>query len=64
MKTVPAKLTEKLLYELDQTVKEGWYSSRSEAIRNAVRELIEKMKLRKIEENMKKDMYWGLYGKD
>ena len=64
METVPTKLTPKLLEELDETVEEGWYASRSEAIRDAVRELVEKMKLEKIEKNMREDIEWGLYGKD
>ena len=64
MKTVPTKLTPKLLSELDKTVEEGWYASRSEAIRDAVRELVEKMKLDKIERNMREDIEWGLHGKD
>lgn len=63
MKTVPAKLTQKLVVELDELVKEGWYSNRSEAVRDAVRELVEKMRVEMLQEAMKKDIEWGLYGK-
>ncbi|OYT62605.1 CopG family transcriptional regulator [Thermoplasmatales archaeon ex4484_30] len=62
METVPAKLTPKLIAELDELVKEGWYANRSEAVRDAVRELIEKMRLETLQEAIKKDIEWGLHG--
>jgi putative addiction module CopG family antidote len=62
MKTVPAKLTPKLINELDELVKQGWYPNRSEAVRDAVRELVEKMRIENLEEAIKKDIEWGLYG--
>ncbi|MCK4327945.1 MAG: ribbon-helix-helix protein, CopG family [Candidatus Diapherotrites archaeon] len=63
METVPAKLTQRLVMELDELVKEGWYANRSEAVRDAVRELVEKMRVELLEEAIKKDIEWGLYGK-
>lgn len=62
MKTIPAKLTPKLVSELDELIKQGWYSNRSEAIRDAVRELVEKMRIETMKEAIKKDIEWGLYG--
>ena len=62
IETVPAKLTPKLIAELDELVKEGWYANRSEAVRDAVRELVEKMRLETLQEAIKKDIEWGLYG--
>lgn len=62
METVPAKLTPKLVAELDELVKEGWYSNRSEAVRDAVRELVEKMRLETLNEAIKRDIEWGLHG--
>jgi len=62
METVPAKLTPKLIAELDELVREGWYANRSEAVRDAVRELIEKMRLETLQEAIKKDIEWGLHG--
>ncbi|ATZ61391.2 MAG: ribbon-helix-helix domain-containing protein [Methanosarcinales archaeon Met12] len=64
MEAIPAKLTHKLIIELDELVKDGWYSNRSEAIRDAVRKLIEKRKLEILEEAIEEDIRWGLYGKD
>ncbi|MBI2105806.1 ribbon-helix-helix protein, CopG family [Candidatus Woesearchaeota archaeon] len=63
MKTVPAKLTEKLVVEADNLIKEGWYANKSELIRDAIRELINKTKMQKLEKAIKEDVKWGLYGK-
>ncbi len=59
MESVPAKMTKKLLEELDKLVEEGWYASRSEAIRDAVRELVERRKLDRLEDAIEKDIEWG-----
>jgi Arc/MetJ-type ribon-helix-helix transcriptional regulator len=64
METVPAKVTKKLVMEIDELIKEGWYANRSEFIRDAIRDMIKKTKLEKMEESIKKDVSWGLYGKD
>jgi len=64
METVPAKVTKKLVSEIDELVKEGWYANRSDFIRDAVREMIKKTKLEKLEDAIKKDVEWGLHGKD
>lgn len=62
MDAVPAKLTPRLIRELDALVKSGWYSNRSEAIRDAVRNLVERTKLRALEEAIEEDIRWGLRG--
>ena len=60
--TTEAKLTPKLLEELENIIQEGWYTDRSEAIRDAVRKLIMERKLSKEERNIIKDVEWGLHG--
>jgi metal-responsive CopG/Arc/MetJ family transcriptional regulator len=60
--TTEAKLTPKLLEELENIVKESWYTDRSEAIRDAVRKLIVERRLSKEERNIVKDVLWGLSG--
>ncbi|MDO8625632.1 MAG: ribbon-helix-helix domain-containing protein [Candidatus Diapherotrites archaeon] len=60
MNTVPAKLTPKLAQEVDALVKEGYYANRSEAIRDALRELVRKMKAERLEAAIKEDVAWGL----
>ncbi len=63
METVPAKLTKKLVMEAEELIAEGWYASKSELIRDAVRELVRKRKTERIEEAIREDVTWGLYGK-
>ncbi|HUV83019.1 MAG TPA: ribbon-helix-helix domain-containing protein [archaeon] len=56
-------MTSKLVAEIDALIKEGWYANRSEAIRDAVRNLVERKKLVRLEAAVKEDIEWGLYGK-
>ena len=63
MKTVPAKLTKRIVAEMEELIKEGWYANKSELIRDAVRELVKKQKVIQLESAIKKDIHWGLYGK-
>jgi Arc/MetJ-type ribon-helix-helix transcriptional regulator len=62
METVPAKMTKRLILELDKLIEEGWYSNRSEAVRDAVRELVEKKRIVMLEAAVREDIEWGLYG--
>jgi len=63
METVPAKLTKKLVCEAEALIEEGWYANKSELIRDAVRELIRKLKAERLESAIKEDVLWGLHGK-
>ena len=63
MITVPAKLTDKLVLEAEELIQEGWYASKSELIRDAVRDLIRKTKMQRLEKAVKEDIAWGLHGK-
>ena len=63
METVPAKLTKRLVDEANELINEGWYANKSELIRDAVRDLISKTKMQKLEKSIKEDIEWGLYGK-
>ena len=60
MEVVPAKVTPKIIEEIDVLVKDGWYASRSEVIRDAVRELVKKMKSERLAAAIKEDVEWGL----
>ncbi|MAG19916.1 hypothetical protein CL618_00600 [archaeon] len=62
MQTVPTKLTERLVIESEELIKEGWYANKSELIRDAIRDLIIKLKMQKLEKAIKEDVEWGLYG--
>ena len=63
METVPAKLTKRIVIEMEGIIKEGWYANKSELIRDAIRDLIKKQKVTQLESAIKKDIQWGLYGK-
>jgi putative addiction module CopG family antidote len=62
METVPAKLTKRIVSEMEEMIKEGWYANKSELIRAAIRELIKKQKITQLESAIKEDIEWGLYG--
>ncbi|MCK4734921.1 MAG: ribbon-helix-helix protein, CopG family [Methanophagales archaeon] len=63
MEIIQAKLTPKLLEEVEKLIKEGLYADRDEAIRDAIRRLIREIRYSVEEENLLKDAEWGLYGK-
>ena len=63
METVPAKLTKRIVIEMEELIKQGWYANKSELIRDAIRELIKKQKVVQLESAIKEDIQWGLYGK-
>lgn len=62
MEMVPAKMTKRIITEMNELVKQGWYANKSELIRNAVRELIKKQKVAQLQSAIKEDIDWGLYG--
>ena len=64
METIPAKITEKLSFEMNEIINEGWYANKSEFIRDAIRDKIKSVKLEMLESAIKEDVKWGLYGKD
>lgn len=61
---LPTKVTPKLIEEMDAIIEEGWYANRSDFIRDALREMIRKMKADRLEAAIKADVAWGLYGKE
>ncbi|HLD04409.1 MAG TPA: ribbon-helix-helix domain-containing protein [Candidatus Nanoarchaeia archaeon] len=64
METIPAKITPRLAQEMDELVEEGLYASRSEFIREAIRDKLRMAKLELLEAAVKEDVEWGLHGKD
>ncbi len=63
LKTIPSRLTSKQVRELELLVKKGYYTNKSEAIRDAVR-LLTETKSKQDEEKIRKmvleDIHWGL----
>ena len=64
METIPAKITKRLVVEMDKLIEDGWYANRSEFIRDAIRGTIKKNKIERLEEAIKEDVDWGLHGKN
>ncbi|MBW1784901.1 MAG: ribbon-helix-helix protein, CopG family [Deltaproteobacteria bacterium] len=62
MQTLTAKITPRLLNELDRLIKVRWYSNRSEAIRDAIRTLVENKRHALLEKAVREDIEWGLGG--
>ena len=62
--TTEAKLTPKLLEELENTIEEGWYTDRRDdgTIKDSVRNLTIERRLPKEGRNIVKDVLWGLSG--
>ncbi len=63
METVPAKVTKRIVDEMEELIKQGWYANKSELIRDAIRELIKKQKIAQLESAVKEDIAWGLHGR-
>lgn len=59
METVTAKLTERLAEELDALVKQGWFANRSDAVRAAVRDMVEQRRLQRLEQAIDEDIAWA-----
>jgi Arc/MetJ-type ribon-helix-helix transcriptional regulator len=59
METVTAKLTERLATELDRLVEQGWFANRSDAIRAAVRDMVEQRRLQRLAAAVDEDIAWG-----
>ena len=62
MENVTAKITPRLIQEIDGLIEEGWYSSRSEAIRDAIRDLVDRRRYAKMRRAAEEDIKWGLHG--
>lgn len=63
LEMVPSKLTKRLIRDAEELVKEGLYASKSELIRDAVRQLVNKAKATRLEAAIKEDVEWGLHGR-
>lgn len=63
LEMVPSKLTKRLIRDAEELIKEGLYASKSELIRDAVRQLVNKAKAARLEAAIKEDVEWGLHGR-
>jgi len=63
METVPAKVTKRIVAEMEELINQGWYANKLELIQDALRELIKKLKIAQLESAIKEDIQWSLHGK-
>jgi len=59
MNAVTAKLPHKMLIEIDRLIDAGWYANRSEAIRDGLREIIDKRKHLAMKNAVEEDIQWA-----
>jgi Arc/MetJ-type ribon-helix-helix transcriptional regulator len=60
MKTIKVSLPEKLEIELENYVKDGWFTDEAEVVRIALQEFIRHNKLKLMEQFMKEDIECAL----
>ena len=59
MDTITTKLPHKMLAEIDKLIEAGWYANRSEAIRDGIREVIDKRKHLAMQNAVEEDIEWA-----
>jgi Arc/MetJ-type ribon-helix-helix transcriptional regulator len=64
MKVVQAELPDKLYEQVKALINEGWFSDEKDIITEALRRFLETHKPQLMENFIKEDVEWGLYGKD
>ena len=63
MKTIQVDIPEKLVNEIEEYVKEGWFNNEGELMREALREFIRHHRPMLMEKYMEEDIEWALKGK-
>jgi len=63
MQTITVKVTSGLIKELDRLVKKGWYANRSEAIREGMREVIDRRKYLAMKKAVEEDIEWAKHAR-
>ena len=60
MKTIQVDIPEKLVTEIEEYVKEGWFNNEGELMREALREFIRHHRPMLMEKYMEEDIEWAL----
>jgi Arc/MetJ-type ribon-helix-helix transcriptional regulator len=63
MKTIRAKIPDKLYQQVDQLVKQGWFRSRESIIDEALRRFLYHRRPEELRKQILEDVEWGLNGK-
>ena len=62
MKTVEAKIPDRLDREIERLVQRGWFPGRDEIIREAIRRFVDAHQPDLMERFVREDVEWGLRG--
>jgi len=60
MKTIQVDIPEKLVTEIEEYVKEGWFNNEGELMREALRQFIRHHRPMLMEKHMEEDIEWAL----
>jgi Arc/MetJ-type ribon-helix-helix transcriptional regulator len=63
MKTVETKIPDQLDRSIDALVERGWYPTREEVIREAIRRFLQAHQPELLEQFVREDVAWGLRGR-
>jgi Arc/MetJ-type ribon-helix-helix transcriptional regulator len=63
MKTVEARISEQLDHQIDALVEQGWFRSRDQLFREAIRRFLEAHRPELLERFIREDVEWGLHGR-
>jgi Arc/MetJ-type ribon-helix-helix transcriptional regulator len=63
MKTAQAQIPDRLDRSIDALVERGWFASREEVVREAIRRFLEAHQPELLEQFVREDVEWGLRGR-
>lgn len=64
MKTIEAKISERLDRQIDTLVEQGWFRSRDKVLEEAIRRFLEAHRPELMERFVRDDIEWGLRGRN
>jgi Arc/MetJ-type ribon-helix-helix transcriptional regulator len=63
VRTVEARISERLDRQIDALVERGWFHSRDKVVQEALRRFLESHRPELIEQFIREDIEWGLRGR-
>jgi Arc/MetJ-type ribon-helix-helix transcriptional regulator len=64
MKTVEAKISERLDRQINSLVHSGWFNSRDKVVQEALRRFLQTHQPELMEQFIRRDIEWGLSGRN
>jgi len=64
MKTIEARISERLDRQIDALVEQGWFHSRNQVLQEAIRRFLETHQPELMEHFIREDIEWGLRGRN